>query len=51
MNCCDNKPDKDSEEKSKGFHPKVLQFGWGVLAAIIGLAMMQSKEMTLHTVP
>ena len=42
----DNKPDKDSEEKSKGFHPKVLLIWLGVLAAIIGLAMMQSKEMT-----
>ena len=42
----DNKPDKDSEEKSKSFHPKVLLIWLGVLAAIIGLAMMQSKEMT-----
>ena len=42
----DNKPNKDSEEKSKSFHPKVLLIWLGVLAAIIGLAMMQSKEMT-----
>ena len=42
----DNKPDKDSDEKSKSFHPKVLLIWLGVLAAIIGLAMMQSKEMT-----
>ena len=46
MNIVDNKPDKDSEEKSKSFHPKVLLIWLGVLAAIIGLAMMQSKEMT-----
>ena len=42
----DNKSDKDSDEKSKSFHPKVLLIWLGVLAAIIGLAMMQSKEMT-----
>ena len=42
----ENNPKKDGEDKPKNFHPKVLLIWLAILAAIIGLAMMQSQEIT-----
>ena len=42
----ENNSKKDGEDKPKNFHPKVLLIWLAILAAIIGLAMMQSQEIT-----
>ena len=42
----ENKSNKDGEDKPKNFHPKVLLIWLAILAAIIGLAMVQSHEIT-----
>ena len=42
----ENKSNKDGEDKPKNFHPKVLLIWLAILAAIIGLAMVQSQEIT-----
>ena len=42
----ENNSKKDGEDKQKNFHPKVLLIWLAILAAIIGLAMMQSQEIT-----
>ena len=42
----ENNSNKDGEEKPKNFHPKVLLIWLAILAAIIGLAMVQSQEIT-----
>ena len=42
----ENNSNKDGEDKPKSFHPKVLLIWLAVLAAIIGLAMVQSQEIT-----
>jgi len=42
----ENNSNKDGEEKPKNFHPKVLLIWLAILAAIIGLAMVQSQEVT-----
>jgi len=42
----ENNSKKDGEDKPKNFHPKVLLIWLGILAAIIGLAMVQSQEIT-----
>ena len=42
----ENNSNKDGEEKPKNFHPKVLLIWLAVLAAIIGLAMAQSQEIS-----
>ena len=42
----ENNSKKDGEDKPKNFHPKVLLIWLAILAAIIGLAMVQSQEIT-----
>ena len=42
----ENNSNKDGEEKPKNFHPKVLLVWLAVLAAIIGVAMVQSKSIS-----
>ena len=42
----ENNSNKDGEDKPKNFHPKVLLIWLAILAAIIGLAMVQSQEIT-----
>mgnify|MGYP003301751168 CR=1 FL=1 len=42
----ENNSNKDGEEKPKNFHPKVLLIWLAILAAIIGLAMVQSQEIS-----
>ena len=42
----ENNSKKDGDEKPKNFHPTVLLIWLAVLAAIIGLAMAQSQEIT-----
>ena len=42
----ENKSNKDGEDKPKNFHPKVLLIWLAILAAIIGLAMVQSPGVT-----
>ncbi len=42
----DNNSNKEGENKPKNFHPKILLIWLAILAAIIGLAMVQSQEIT-----
>ena len=42
----ENNKKNDSDEQAKGFQPKVLLIWLAVLAAIIGLVMVQSGEIT-----
>ena len=42
----ENKSNKDGQDKPKNFHPKVLLIWLAILASIIGLAMVQSQEIS-----